>query len=212
MGLSGSSAIVISTFSALMSYYQVTLQDLCLSKSEFAQVILDVEKEELGINAGLQDRVVQVFGGLVHMDFSQLQTIENSKSGIKVGSYTSLDSSLLPPLYLAYNMVAGGDSGQVHSTVKERWLRRDPELVEGMTCLGLLADKAKDCLQQNQLNLLPDLMDQNIQWRRKLYGDAVVGEVNIQAIEIANTHGLAAKFSGSGGALVCLRRDDPSSW
>ena len=74
---------------------------------EFAQVILNVEKEELGINAGLQDRVVQSYSGLVHMDFSQLQFIENSPSGIKVGRYTKLDNNLLPPLYLAYNTIAG---------------------------------------------------------------------------------------------------------
>ena len=196
-----------------MSYYHISLeQDWKLTKSEFAQVVLDVEKEELGINAGLQDRVVQTFGGLVHMDFSQLQTVEGSTSGIKVGRYTSLDPSLLPPLYLAYNTIAGGDSGQVHSTVRDRWLSRDAELVDGMTRLGSLADRARECLLQNKVHFLPELMDQNIRLRRRLYGDAVVGQVNIEAIEIAQAHGLAAKFSGSGGALVCLRRDEPTDW
>ena len=33
--------------------------------------ILDVEVGELNINAGLQDRVVQVYQGLVYMDFSR---------------------------------------------------------------------------------------------------------------------------------------------
>ena len=32
--------------------------------------MLSVEVKELGINAGLQDRVIQAYGGLVFMDFS----------------------------------------------------------------------------------------------------------------------------------------------
>ena len=31
-------------------------------------------EEELGITAGLQDRVVQVYGGLVYMDFAREST------------------------------------------------------------------------------------------------------------------------------------------
>jgi galactokinase/mevalonate kinase-like predicted kinase len=36
-------------------------------------VILNIEKEELGISAGLQDRVIQTYGGLVHMDFTRTE-------------------------------------------------------------------------------------------------------------------------------------------
>jgi hypothetical protein len=47
----------------------------------------------------------------------------------------------------------------------------------------------------------------NFAMRRKLYGDAVVGAENIAMIDIAKEHGLSAKFTGSGGALVCMRSD-----
>ena len=47
----------------------------------------------------------------------------------------------------------------------------------------------------------------NFAMRRKLYGDAVVGAENIAMIDIAKVHGLSAKFTGSGGALVCMRSD-----
>lgn len=39
---------------------------------DFPQVILDIEKKELGISAGLQDRVIQTYKGLVLMDFSNV--------------------------------------------------------------------------------------------------------------------------------------------
>ncbi len=41
---------------------------------------------------------------------------------------------------------------------------------------------------------------------RGIYGDAALGEANLQMIEIARQYGAAAKFPGSGGAVVgmCL--------
>jgi galactokinase/mevalonate kinase-like predicted kinase len=61
---------------------------------------LDIEKVELDIACGLQDRVVQTYGGLVHMDFTAAEHV-----------YTEVDTSLLFPMYLAYNMHAGEGRG-----------------------------------------------------------------------------------------------------
>jgi len=69
-------------------------------------LILDAEKE-LGIVAGLQDRVAQVYGGLVYMDFSQ-EHMDKLGHGI----YRPLDVNLLPPLYLIY-AENPSDSGKV---------------------------------------------------------------------------------------------------
>ena len=60
MGLAGSSAIVTATLKCLMDFFHVT--DADLAKEIQPQFILDVEVSELRINAGLQDRVVQVQG------------------------------------------------------------------------------------------------------------------------------------------------------
>ena len=54
---------------------------------------LQVETEELGITAGLQDRVVQVLNGCISMNFDR-DAIASTGNGI--------DTSLLPPLFLAY--------------------------------------------------------------------------------------------------------------
>jgi glucuronokinase len=40
-------------------------------------LVLSVEKEELGIGAGLQDRVIQVYEGLVYMDFDKATNISS---------------------------------------------------------------------------------------------------------------------------------------
>lgn len=61
-------------------------------------MILNIEKVELGISAGLQDRVIQTYGGLVHMNFSE-PDLESP--------YTAVDPALLPDMYLAYDAHAG---------------------------------------------------------------------------------------------------------
>jgi galactokinase/mevalonate kinase-like predicted kinase len=53
---------IISSFIMCFVFYS--------SVAEFPEVILSIEKHELGISAGLQDRVIQTYGGVVHMDFS----------------------------------------------------------------------------------------------------------------------------------------------
>jgi glucuronokinase len=69
VGLAGSSAIVTCVLQALMEFYGITDDDI--PKPVQPSFVLAVETEELFINAGLQDRVIQCYGGLAYMDFSQ---------------------------------------------------------------------------------------------------------------------------------------------
>ena len=62
------------------------LTDEDIALAEQPDFVLSVEEEEMGINAGLQDRVVQVYEGCVYMDFS----VEAGK-----GAYERLPCSLL---------------------------------------------------------------------------------------------------------------------
>jgi glucuronokinase len=55
--------------------------------------------------------------------------------------------------------MTGGESGKVHSTVKDRWAQQEPELVEGMRTLGELADAARECLQKGDAVGLAQLME-----------------------------------------------------
>src|SRR5262245_23246145 len=64
VGLAGSSAIIVATLRCLMEFYGVQLP-----LEVQPTFVLLVEQEELGIAVGLQDRVVQVYEGLVYMDF-----------------------------------------------------------------------------------------------------------------------------------------------
>ena len=54
----GSSAIITATMRALMEFYEVDIPRHLLPT-----LVLSVEKDELGISAGLQDRVIQTYEG-----------------------------------------------------------------------------------------------------------------------------------------------------
>jgi len=84
VGLSGSSAIIVATFNALLRYYGLSLDDLHIAQEDYPEVILSIERDELGISAGLQDRVIQTYGGLVHMDFTRSEQVHIPFSTITI--------------------------------------------------------------------------------------------------------------------------------
>ena len=55
---------------------------------------------------------------------------------------------------------------------------------------------------QQDYDKIGELMDKNFDLRRKIFGDKVIGEKNLQMIEIARSQGCPAKFSGSGGTII----------
>ncbi|OAD74978.1 hypothetical protein PHYBLDRAFT_111376 [Phycomyces blakesleeanus NRRL 1555(-)] len=194
VGLAGSSAIITAFWKALLKLYRITSIQIPIELQ--ASLVMAVETEELGIAAGLQDRVIQAYGGLVSMDFEKDHMQTHG-----YGKYTILDHSTLPPLWLAY-VASPEDSGKVHSTVKQRFLAGDSKIIEGMQVFATLTDKAQESLKNGDHRGFAELMTCNFENRRSIYGDAVVGEVNLRMINIARQNHCAAKFSGSGGAIV----------
>ena len=66
LGLGGSSAIITASLRALCQYYELEIP-----LPVFANMVLETETRELNVPAGLQDRVIQAYQGLVYMDFSR---------------------------------------------------------------------------------------------------------------------------------------------
>lgn len=201
VGLAGSSAIVTATVKALMRFYGIG--EAQIPKPILPNLILSVEAEELGISAGLQDRVVQVYGGMVFMDFAR-----ELMEGRGYGEYVPLDTGLLPGrLFLAYTEQPS-DSGAIHSDVRFRFRQGDPEVVGAMREFARLADEAREALETGDSRRLGELMNANFDLRRRTFGDAALGAQNLEMIGIARSLGLPSKFSGSGGAVIGLFNTD----
>eukprot|EP00659_Diplonema_papillatum_P004524 gene4524-7005_t len=170
VGLAGSSCIVVACFKTLMRFFGLTYHDI--PKPVLPSLVLSVETDELYIAAGLQDRVVQVYEGLVYMDFSKDLM---DKQGY--GAYRNL-TVRAPPLFLMY-ATDPSDSGKIHSDVKLRWKAGDEEVVDAMRQFAEFTDKGCAALESGERTAFGELMDANFNLRRKLYGDQCLGSKNL---------------------------------
>ena len=128
LGLGGSSAIITASLRALCQYYELNIP-----LPVQANIALETETRELNVPAGLQDRVVQAYQGLVYMDFSR--ALMEARG---YGEYERMDAGLLPNVYVAYRTSLSEGTEVFHNNLRERWLRGDPEVVDAMeTWAGL---------------------------------------------------------------------------
>jgi glucuronokinase len=195
VGLAGSSAIVTSTIKALMQFYEVEIP-----KHILPTLILKAETEELGINAGLQDRVIQVYEGCVFMDFDKEHLQKNG-----FGKYEPMDSTLLPKLYLAYKVDLGKVSGTVLNNIREKYEKGDPLVIDTLAELAGLAEQGREVLLKKDYNTLHQLIDRNFDLRCKIMK---ISDSNLELVRTARNCGASAKFSGSGGAIIGMYKDD----
>lgn len=192
VGLAGSSAIETAFMLALMAHNDIPLDTL--SPRKLAELVLKVEVEELGMVAGLQDRLPQAFGCMLHMDFQQ-----GLMEGRGFGEYTELDATELPQLWLAH-AAEGKDSGETHSEVAARWEAKEKKMVEIIRELANCAAQGVDSIMNGETTYLSMLIDTNFELRRELFGDENLGET-LKAVLLARSLGSCAKQTGSGGAI-----------
>ena len=197
VGLAGSSALVTATLRCLTEYYGITIP--LEAQPTF---ILKVEQEELGINAGLQDRVIQAYEGLVYMDFGRSR--RHVVGGLPCYHYEPLDPALLPPLYVAYHVSLGEPTEVFHNNIRERYNRGEALVVDGLTHAAELAAAAREALLAGDAARFSALMDENFDTRRRIYN---LPPWQIEQIETARACGASAQFAGSGGAIVGVYRD-----
>jgi len=194
LGLGGSSAIVTAAMRALSQYY-----GLEIPRPVMANLALETETRELGVPAGLQDRVVQVYEGLVYMDFDKALM---DRQGY--GNYEPLDPAQLPQVYLAYRTSLSEGTEVFHANVRERWLRGDPEVVEAMRTWASYAERGRAAMQAGDYETLDQLIDANFDLRAQLYH---IDEGNLRLVQTARRVGATANFAGSGGAIVGSYKD-----
>jgi galactokinase/mevalonate kinase-like predicted kinase len=187
VGLGGSSAIIIAALRAAAALHGVEFDAV-----ELARFALAVETEELGIAAGLQDRIAQSFGGLTYMDFA---------GG---GHFEPLAPEQLPPLVLAWRADAHEPSGTVHSDLRSRHEKGERMIVEAMAELAAHARSARDAVHAGDPAALAQAVDASFDVRRRVIA---LDPRHVEMIDRARASGAAANYTGSGGAIVAVCRD-----
>ncbi len=195
LGLGGSSAIITAAIRSLMEYYEVKIPIETLPS-----IVLDVELKELGINAGFMDRVVQVYGGCIYMDLDS-EIIREKGHGI----YERLDTKLLPELYLAYKPELGKVSGHVLDDIRAGYEIGDRLVINTLKRIAEIAEIGKKALLHGNIDELHDLMNENFNLRSKIMK---ISDSNLEMIQTARRCGASAKFSGSGGSIIGMYKDD----
>jgi glucuronokinase len=195
LGLGGSSAIITASLRALSQYFHV---DIPLPVQ--ANLVLETETRELGVPAGLQDRVIQAYHGLVYMDFSRALLEQRG-----YGEYERLDPALLPKMYVAVRTSLSEGTEVFHSNLRERWLRGEPEVVEAMRTWAGYAAEGRECLFARNYRRFGELIDANFDLRARIYR---IDGGNLEMVRTARKAGATANFAGSGGAIVGTYEDD----
>lgn len=200
VGLGGSSAIIVALLKALMAFYNLTDGHIPLELQP--NLVRSVETNELGIMAGLQDRVIQIYGGLVYMDFAK-----SLMTTLGHGSYLRMDPKLLPGLFLVYLESPGKDSGKVHNKMRFRFQSGDPDVLAAMCGFATFAVGAKQALEEGDIQRFGMLMNSNFSLRQCTYGREAVN-ASLEMIHIARNLKAPVKFPGSGGAVVGIYSSD----
>jgi len=195
VGLAGSSALITACVRGLMEFYGVRI-----SRHSLANLVLSVENNELGIPAGLQDRVAQAYQGVVFMDFDR-QLIESRG----YGEYELLDPAKLPPLYIAYREDLSEGTEVYHNDLRARWQRGDADVVEAIAFWAGLTVTLREALETGDRAAMHRAINANFDKRASLYD---VGEGNRDMVATARRIGASAKFAGSGGAIVGIYDDE----
>jgi glucuronokinase len=199
VGLAGSSAIIVATLRCLMEFY-----DVQLPLEAQPTFVLLVEQEELGIAVGLQDRVIQVYEGLVYMDFDP--TCEQTVDGLRCYRYEPMDPALLPPVYVSHHQTLGEPTEVFHNNIRERFNRGDQVVVGAMKTFAALAAGGREALIARDTGCLARLIDMNFDTRRSIYH---LPEWQVDMVQTARRCGASAKFAGSGGAIVGTYDGEP---
>lgn len=195
LGMGGSSAIITSALRALMQYFEV---DIPLPVQ--ANLVLETETKELEVAAGLQDRVVQAYEGLIYMDFDR-----KLMEAQGYGRYERLDYQLLPNIYIAYRTSLSEGTEVFHNNLRGRFDSGEPRLVEAMASWAAMAERGRAALLSGDLETLDRLIDANFDLRARIYK---IGRENLRMVEAAREAGATAKFAGSGGTIIGTFRDE----
>lgn len=198
VGLAGSSGIITATLRALMEYYHVEIP-----RAVQPSLILAVENDDLGIAGGLQDRVIQVYEGLVYMNFDK--ACEQIIDGYKCYAYEPLAPALLPPLYVAYSAELSEPTEIFHNDIRGRFNRGEEKVVNAMKKFAEIAYQGRAAILNRDSNRLAQLVNENFDTRRSIYN---IASWQVNMVETARACGASAKFAGSGGAIIGTYSDE----
>jgi glucuronokinase len=120
------------------------------------------------------------------------------------GEYIPFDKALLPNIFLAYRTNLSEGSEITHNDLATRFAKGDEAVLNAMEQWASLTDEVWARLQSGNTSIA-DLMNRNFDIRSSIVN---ISSGNRALVEAARSVGAAAKFTGSGGAIIGTYSDE----
>lgn len=185
VGLAGSSALVIAALRALAAWTGHRWHPI-----ELAELALSVERDRLGITAGLQDRLVQAVGRPVAMMFDPVD-------------YHEIELPETMAMFIAWNPTGAEPSDTVHRSLRRRFDADDPHVQLVMRDLATQAARARRAIETGDQPLLGEAIDRSFDLRASIIE---IDPIQQLLIDLGRAERAAVNSAGSGGSVVGLAR------
>ena len=223
-GLGGSAAIIIAILYGLANYFNLYKNLNCLKESEFpinrdiiAEMATKVEDHDLKITAGYGDRYVISRGGLGFCSYSgKLYHKKISQEPLAI--YDRIDL-----LYEIHNLPVivcfsglSHDSGGIHKKLRQRYLLKDPFVMNGYKNLAEISWKSRFAIMKQDWKLLGDYFKENTMIMNEImkyvgysHGIGLSNNILIKLIEHhPDVFSVKLTGAGGGGSVFALVKPD----
>lgn len=192
-GLGASSAMMVALVGLLKEFEHLPLTDY-----EIADLACVIEREELGIQGGLQDQYAAAFGGFNYIEFLPDRVVVNP---LKV----SLDvmNELQYNLLLCYTGTMRLSAHIIQDQV-DRYERREAKTMQALRELKALTIEMKNALLRRELDNFGELLHREWQYKKMLSSRISNPQLD-RLYETAREYGaLGGKITGAGGGGYML--------
>jgi D-glycero-alpha-D-manno-heptose-7-phosphate kinase len=192
-GLGSSSSLMVSLVGLLREFKSLSLSDY-----ETAQLAYCIEREQLGIQGGMQDQYAAAFGGFNFIEFYKDRVIVNPLR-ISRDAVNELEHNLL----LCYTGKPRSASGIIEDQVG-RYEKGEEEALAGLRRQKQLAFDMKNALLERRLDDFGDLLGAAWHYKKKMSPRISTPLVD-EMYDEARKHGaIGGKITGAGGGGYML--------
>jgi glucuronokinase len=107
-------------------------------------------------------------------------------------------------MLLGWDPTGGENSGRAHATLRARVEDRDQAVLAVIERYRALVDEGVSRLESGDQDGLRALVDENFELRKRVFP---VSERDRHMVAIARSRGVSAKQCGSGGAILCVGKN-----
>jgi D-glycero-alpha-D-manno-heptose-7-phosphate kinase len=192
-GLGASSAMMVVLVGLLKEFEHLLLTDY-----EIADLACIIEREDLGIQGGLQDQYAAAFGGFNYIEFLPDRIVVNP---LKISP--DVINELQYNLLLCYTGMMRLSDHIIQDQV-DRYERREAKTMQALRELKALTIEMKNALLRRELDNFGELLHREWQYKKTLSSRISNPQLD-RLYETAREHGaLGGKITGAGGGGYML--------